>query len=341
MTDTVQTMVEGLIDEKVEQLVSTTIRRKLDQLDLHEVIRPVIEAAFKDKMTKISFPDHSIPFNAIDFDNHFMSKIVQKDHITDFRSVGINDQASGTIVTIMDKATVFENNLVAQQGRYEQDLIVKGDLALHGDINTDSKFYQSVKGNVRTQVQELLGDQKSDIDAYLSDTGVQSSDVKVGDVPLVVDNNTLSPRITQSNIRSVGNLHELQTSGETLLSDVLYITPSGRVGVNTDEPSAALSVWDEETEVVMKKFKQQVGYIGTIRKSGLVIGVNNKRAIEIKDDGTVNMDAIILGGIRLSVDTKVPSTSGTKGDIVFNKKAEHCVGWICLGGNRWADFGKF
>ena len=53
-----------------------------------------------------------------------------------------------------------------------------------------------------------------------------------------------------------GHPKELEVTGESLLSDVLYTTPGNRrVGINTMDPSDASTVWDQETEIVIGKHK--------------------------------------------------------------------------------------
>jgi len=138
-------------------------------------------------------------------------------------------------------------------------------------------------------------------------------------------------------------LNELEVSGEALLSDVLYTTPGNkRVGINTMEPSDALTVWDQETEVVIGKHASQEGYIGTRRRQDLNIGANNKVGIKVRSDGTVSMDKLELLGRTISSGKSIPGHAAKKGDIVLNDNPTvgGYVGWVCLDGIRWAGYGK-
>jgi hypothetical protein len=100
----------------------------------------------------------------------------------------------------------------------------------------------------------------------------------------------------------------------------------------------ALSVWDEEVSISTGKYKQQVGYIGTTRKQGLVVGINRTPAIEISDSGLTTIKQLQVGFFKITHGTEVPNYSGTLGDIVFNSSPsiENPVfAWQCLGGFRW------
>jgi len=111
-----------------------------------------------------------------------------------------------------------------------------------------------------------------------------------------------------------------------------------RVGINTEDPEMALSLWDEEVSVVAGKFKSNIGYIGTSRKQGLVIGINKTPTIEINDAGLTAIKQLQVGVHRISHGNEVPGYAGTKGDIVFNANPtiENPVfAWQCLGGYQW------
>ena len=140
-----------------------------------------------------------------------------------------------------------------------------------------------------------------------------------------------------------GHLKQLEVSGEALLSDVLYTTPgNNRVGINTMEPSDALTVWDQEAEVVIGKHKKQEGYIGTRRRQSINIGANNKVGVTITSEGTVIIDKLQLQGKIISSSRDVPNHASKQGDIVFNTNPQvgKYIGWVCLDGIRWAGFGK-
>jgi hypothetical protein len=126
-------------------------------------------------------------------------------------------------------------------------------------------------------------------------------------------------------------------SGTANLNETLAVHKK-RVGINTEEPDMALSLWDEEVAISVGKIKNQTGYIGTTRKQGIAIGVNRTAAVEIDENGLTAVKKIQVGQHRISHGTEVPNYSGTRGDIVFNANAsvdDSVFAWQCLGGFKW------
>jgi hypothetical protein len=108
------------------------------------------------------------------------------------------------------------------------------------------------------------------------------------------------------------------------------------------DPSDALTVWDQECEVVIGKHASQESYIGTRRRQNLNIGANNKVGITVRNDGTVILNKLELQGKVISSSDSIPGHAAKRGDIVLNTKPSvgGYIGWVCLDGLRWAGFGK-
>jgi hypothetical protein len=108
------------------------------------------------------------------------------------------------------------------------------------------------------------------------------------------------------------------------------------------EPSAAFVVWDEECELVVRKQKQDVGYIGTQRNQSLVLGSNNKDNIVLDPEGRVTIKHLRIGNNPISSEPSLPKMQSVKGHVVFNSEPAigRPVGWVCLGESRWAEFGN-
>ena len=123
---------------------------------------------------------------------------------------------------------------------------------------------------------------------------------------------------------------------------MLYTAPGPkRVGINTMEPSDALTVWDQEVEVVIGKHKTQEGYIGTRRGQNINIGANNKVGLTVCTDGRVIINKLQLMGRTISENDSVPGFAAKQGDIVLNSKPKvgNPIGWICLDGIKWGSWG--
>ena len=224
----------------------------------------------------------------------------------------IEDLGTSVELTVLDGAVVIENKIITNTVKAQ-------------DIETH---------NIKTKYLEVGDLFKNSIADYV-----------IGRLPKS-DTTELDNKITelreQINTRK-NSFRELEVTGEAVLSDVLYTTPGNRrVGINTMEPSDALTVWDSEVEVVVGKHKAQEGYIGTRRRQELNIGANNKVGIVIKNDGTVAIDKLQLLNRTISENETVPGFAAKRGDIVLNSNPQPgtFVGWVCIDGIRWAGFGR-
>ena len=268
----------------------------------------VLVETVEKKLKNFSFPERSIDPKLID-----VSKLnISRDNISDFgNTAGIEDMATGVQLTVMDDCVVVEDRLVTQT--------LQADTLIVKDFATDQPWYAVMKQDVLASVPKPAEP--------------KDWSFKIAEMDARIDVNS----------KRSGQLKELEVSGEALLSDVLYTTPGNkRVGINTMEPSDALTVWDQETEVVIGKHKTQEGYIGTRRRQNLNIGANNKVGITVRNDGTVILDKLELQGKVITSSDAVPGHAAKRGDIVLNTKpsVDEYIGWVCLDGLKWSGFGK-
>lgn len=257
----------------------------------------------------------------------------------DFSSIGISDQATQNQMTIMDDHTVFENILTAKNLQIADSAQVQ-NLVVLGSVNTDNPSWQGLTADIGEKVLKQINNEwRNDLVEQVSDTitsnGIDFNRVTI-DGELLVDGNQLNSQITQSNIQRVGTLGSLQVSGETHMTETMHVIRK-RVGINTEEPEQALSVWDEEVSINLGKYKLNTAYIGTGRAQALSIGTNRTSHIEINADGMTQIKKLRVGVHQISHDTQVPGWSGTKGDIVFNSNfgSDRVFAWICLGQYKW------
>jgi hypothetical protein len=153
-------------------------------------------------------------------------------------------------------------------------------------------------------------------------------------------NNTLNDTVVNSNLQRVGALRELQVVGETLLDQTLYVA-NGRMGVNTLEPGNVLDLWDQEVQLVAGKKLKDTAIFGTIRNQNLIITANNKDQLLINTDGTVTIESLNIGKSNHSSSGRTPTDNRPSASIVWNENpiVGAPVGWVSLGGARWASFG--
>lgn len=320
--------IDGL-KETVTDKVYEAAKEYIDNYDLV----PVIEQTVKSYLTKLRFPDQSINSSAIDFTDLTLSgDNIAGGIIKNFASTGIDDRASACQLTILDTHVVVEKPIlttgvqVKGNAKVEDNLIVDGLVSV-AEFSVDSEGFVQLINSAKEAVRES------------NTTGVVAPSLKWGDTELINDKE-LAPSILTSNLRKVGTLEELQTRGETLLDNTLYVS-SKRVGINTLEPSYALSVWDGEIEVAINKINQTRAFIGTHRPIAVTLGASGKDNISLEPDGSVTINDLRLGALPISTASSQPNWSGIAGEIVFNDspKIGVPIGWVCLEGHRWASFG--
>jgi hypothetical protein len=71
------------------------------------------------------------------------------------------------------------------------------------------------------------------------------------------------------------------------------------------------------------------------------LGSSGKDNISLEPDGSVTINDLRLGALPISTASSQPTWSGIAGEIVFNDspKIGVPIGWVCLEGHRWANFG--
>jgi hypothetical protein len=325
-------------------LVNEAITARISSIDFKGAIASALTSIIDSKLKDFTFPNESINSTAIKQVGTISGDTVKGGIITEFGSTGIDDKATGCRVTIMDDVTVIENNLLTKDLIVKGNTIFEGNLSLNGTIVETSPGFVTVVSAAKKQVQEELNDELftkfskhlyNEIDA----NGLDLNQIKLNGVDLVVGNR-LDNAIIESNLQKVGVLHELMVRGETLIYNTLY-TGSKRVGVNTMEPSSALTIWEEEIDINIGKRQQGVAQIWSNRDQLLVIGTNGKSNLLLNTDGSVTIPRLQLGTTSISTSPTPPKNDTEKGSIVFNSNPSigGPLGWVSLGQARWANFG--
>ena len=344
INDAASTVIDGITNQ-ARRTISADIARKIDGIDFQGSITNAVAQQVEARLKKVVFPENSISFRSIKQDEIEISgSSINGGIIQNFSSTGIDDRATNVAVTILDEHTVVENNLIAASADVRGSLVVNGDLILHGTLPTDSPGFKNIVADTTSGVLASLDDNLfskfSDIIfKQIQEQGVDLNRITVNGAEIIVGN-SLGSGVTRSNLTRVGMLEELQTQGETLLSESLYVSQK-RVGINTIEPGYALTVWDQEVEIITAKRSQNTGVIGTVRQQSLVLSSNSKTNIICDPDGSVIINRLQLGTVPMSSSTYAPSTDQPKGTIVWNSNPEigQPIGWVSLGNARWAKFG--
>jgi hypothetical protein len=313
----------------------------------------------------VTFKDNQIPHGAINWAGYRLDQSqVVPGKIENFNSSGIQDEATGTQLSINDK-------VVSVSQKLQSDSIDTSRITVSGTanfINIESKSIASNTLNIsetasledvnvggKLTVQNDLDVQgtitlpdniKDDLVQYM--TKHFKWNVKIpegGSLTIgnrdVIKEQSLGNTVINSNLRKVGTLTELVVSGETNLAGSVYFSPLGRIGVNTEEPTAPLDIWDEGVQVTIGKNKAKTGWVGTGRDHDLELGVNRDPKITITQDSTIIKNPV-LDDRRFTQGPDIPGIDGATGDIHWNTnpKIGKPVGWVCLGNTRWATFGN-
>ena len=325
--------------------INSFITQKLAAIDLTDLIGGFVNNKINSMLTDTAFPPQSISHRSINFTGLSLSGDHIKGGIIDqFGSAGIEDRATHVQMTLMDHATAFEGPLWAPEAKIMGNLTVNGLISINGDIDTTAEGYERFVKRTGTALVESLDNELFDKFSTIIFNKIKEEGLDLDKITQagkeVVKGNQIGYHVVDSNLQRVGMLRDLQTQGEALLCQTLYAT-DGRVGVNTLEPSAVLSVWDEEVEITVAKRTKDTGYISTPRFQSLILGANGKENITLTPDGNVSVDKISIKNISMSSAPSIPNYEGTKGQIIWNENPGpgSAIGWVCLGGHFWAKFG--
>ena len=332
-SETIQTQVTDGVQKDIELAIFTITQ---DPKWLNRIEDKINQAVTYQTITKISSMDiNTIIRDRVDENiDRFQEKLRE-----DFASTGIKDQSTKNQMTIMDDHTVFENNLTAQDLTIANSAQIQ-NLVVTGSINTDNHAWTGLSADIAEKTFSRVtkawqSDLVQQVAEYIKINGIEFDQVTIGGT-LLVDGNRLAETIKETSIQTTGVLRTLQVAGETHLNETFSVVRK-RVGVNTEEPEMALSVWDEEVSVNIGKNKLNQAYIGTGRAQGIAIGTNRVAHVEITADGLTQIKKLQVGVHKISHATEVPGWSGTKGDMVFNANpgSNRVFAWVCLGAFKW------
>jgi hypothetical protein len=341
---TVSNNILAGLDTSANRQISNLINQKIHAIDIAALIDQAIVSQLDLTSYKIPFKDNTIAGTAIDATGLTLSgDNIVGGVVTGFASTGIEDKASQCQVTVLDQGTVFENTLYAPRVEVKGGAIIDGDLTILGTI-TDNTAYQKLVADASTTAQNSIG--PAVLDAYqdrvferIQQEGLDLNKIKINGQS-IVEGDSLTGAVRHSQLQSLGVVRDLQTEGEALLSQTLYVS-NRRVGVNTMDPNSALSIWDEEIEIGVGKQSQGVARIGAARDHTLVIGTNKHDNITLTADGGVTIPKLRLGNMLFGSSAMPPSYDAPRGTVVFNEVPSlgGPLGWVSLGNARWANFG--
>lgn len=346
LTTRVNTLATDLatqVQSKSIQIAADTIQQQVNAVNFPELCQSALIATIQ--ANKFVFPNESVPASAIDTSNLRLSgENIVGGIIKSFGSTGIDDKTTACQLSIFDDVTVVENNLLIKDLTVKGTATIEGDLVVTGRVPEDSGMFVNLVDSVSLRVKNGLN---HDVFSGFSDLifkQIRENGLDLNKITLngteIVNGGNLSNNITFSNLQRVGTLAELRVGGESLLSQTLYTT-NKRVGINTVEPAHALSIWDQEIEFGFSKRETNVAVFETPRNQQLIISTNGKNNLTLMPAGGVSVDKISIGATTLTSASVPPNYDAAHGTIVFNSSPSigGPLGWISLGGARWANFG--
>lgn len=354
INEQLQPIVTDLVEKlkaETELEVRAEIQRQLSKFDVKAIVETIARQIAHDYITKIEFPEGSIHHSSVNFGgatlsgNHIRGGVIQ-----DFGSTGIEDRSTHTQLTLMDHATVFESPLystglnIKGDSTLEGNLHISGDVLVSGQVSKQGRFFQDIVDHSAALVETHLNDQlfkrfSEVVYKEINEKGLDLVKIRHRDKELITENG-IAYHIIDSNLQRVGLLKDLQTQGESLLSETLFVGHK-RVGINTLEPSATFVVWDHECETVICKRSENLGYVGTIRHQSLSLGSNNKENIVLTPDGVARISKLTVNNVPMTSGSAAPGYEGQRGEIVWNENPYPGtpIGWVCVGRNQWGTFG--
>lgn len=326
-----QDKIKQTVDIAVEQTVELALKNlSQDTAWLEKIERMINQAVVQRTLAGLSAIDVGTVIR--DQVNENMQNL-KVELLENFSSTGIDDRASSCQLTILDDTTVVENKLTARSAEIVDDFTVK-TLIVKGSINTDNRSWNELSTKIKNSAVEQIAVELQDrlieqVRNSITTDGISINNVKIDDTYLLRDGE-LSRKVINTNIQKLGRLRDLQV-GETLT------VVKGRVGINTESPDSALSIWDEEVCVSVGKYKSQEAYIGTNRNHAVSIGVNKEPQIQLDTEGLTTVKKLRIGQHRVGHCPEVPGWSGTRGDIMFNSNPTpgSAFAWVCLGAFKW------
>jgi hypothetical protein len=292
------------LEKIVEQQVSATINQQVseavdimmqDPVWVEKIEKLISQSVAHETMARLGAIDLGPVFKQQVDENmkKFTNSILEN-----FASTGIVDQADKCELTVMEDMVVVENCLTANSLDIMESAQIK-NLVVTGSINTDNQAWNALSNDISQKTLAQLTEtwNKGLVDQVtkqIQDNGIEFEQIRRGN-QLLFDGNQLSAEITESALHSVGLLKTLQVRGETHLNNNTMNVLNKRVGVNTDSPEMALSIWDEEVSIVVGKNRSNEAYIGTNRDQSIAIGVNRKPQIEINTNGLTTVKKLQVG----------------------------------------------
>lgn len=334
LTFEIQNSISNKINEYLDYQTKLQVRSALAAVDVKEIVNANLYNTVKLHIDNFQFPDASISHKSINWKDYKLSgNAIDDGIITNFNSTGIQDRAKDCRLTVLDDMIVVENKLIANAVETKQ-------------LNVRTLYVDNIEINGKINSNASLSDLVDKISQSVFERNTVGKDYQLGKNSLldgervIINATALGPSVLNSNLRKLGLLTELAVQGNALICETLAVMQN-KIGINTEEPEGALTIWDNDAELSFMKISKNNMYVGPTRNSTMTLGTNKESHIELKRESINFNKCINFLGIKLNVMETIPDYHGEPNEIVFvkNVKKGQPFVYICQGANVWASMG--
>ena len=198
--------------------------------------------------------------------------------ITESVTVGKDLTVSGTVTA----GTIKVKNLITESGTIEG--VGQWTVSDENDLNGKGFSWQHGLGAVQFMYRNG-GRLWSSGDVDLE----KSKSYKIDNTP-VISLTELGPQVKKSSLTELGSLKSLRVSGNANIGDfAVFNSVSGRMGLNTEDPNGALSIVDNNVEIIITSPDVNQAAIGTYSNHDLAIVTDNTPRVFVKNNGEVHI----------------------------------------------------
>jgi hypothetical protein len=331
IADHIKTIVKLEAANAIQKESMEVVRAELSKTSVKQVIENAIKHDVDLSVRSFNFPEKSIATESINWSKGSLNgSYLRGGIIQNFSSTGIEDKSPNVQLTILEDHVVAEGqftamNITAAETLTAQNLVLTGSLEIGTEIIDHGPFSQMIQMHA----------------GMVTDEKLEPYTVLLKDGQSLLTENNLAPSVTTSNLRKVGNLLELNVTGDAKFSETMFVSAGKKVGINTEEPRGALTVWDEDAEISFVKTGRRTMFLGSTRDSQIEIGCNNKGQICLTEDNISISSPVTLMGVKISTSTGIPEGNGLPNEIRFvtSSRDDQPRFYICLGGNKWKALG--
>jgi hypothetical protein len=322
--------IERTVLDQINQTINSqsllAIRQELAKTPVKDIVSNIVKNEVGIKLDKFDFPVNSIDPTAIRWSTNVLSgSYISGGQQTNFSSSGIDDKASQCELTIMDGHVVVENDFTVKNINCVEQLNVK-NLSLTGSFEIGTEIVDH--GPFSQLIQHHA--------SMIVDHSLEPYKALINNNKLIIENDTIDSKVMYSNLRKIGNLQDLTVIGDSKFGETMFIGQD-KVGINTENPRGALTVWDQDAELTVMRSSRNSMFIGSTRFGNIELGTNNQPQIVIKEDSIDINNSIKFMGIKFSVSDSVPEYLGELNELVFvnSVRSDQPKLYMCLGSNSW------